>query len=139
MKDISRFEAPHHKDFNKALQEIRNGKKLTHWMWYIFPQLEALGKSETAKFYGIEDRREAEAFLQHPLLGKNLITISEAMLALPGNNATAVLGQPDDMKLQSCTTLFAQLKDAPPVFQQLLDKYYGGRPDGNTQTLLRSE
>lgn len=136
--DLQRFEAAHHQSFSRALGEVKNGKKLSHWMWYIFPQIKGLGLSETSMQYAIKNIQEAEAFLAHPVLGKNLATISAALLQLPGNNATKVFGKPDDLKLRSSMTLFANASNADPVFQQVLDKYFNGQPDGNTLLLLES-
>ncbi|WP_426059004.1 DUF1810 domain-containing protein [Hymenobacter sp. B1770] len=119
-----------------ALSEIQRGRKQSHWMWYIFPQLRGLGVSATAQHYGIQGRSEAQAYAQHPVLGPRLVHISEALLALADNNATRILGSPDDMKLKSSMTLFAALPQAPPVFQQVLDKFYQGKPDEQTLRLL---
>ena len=134
--NLERFEIAHQQYFQKALNEIQRAKKTSHWMWFIFPQLKGLGLSERSKFYGLGNIAEAQAFLDHPVLGKNLITISSALLQLATQNATAVMGQPDDMKLHSCITLFAQLPQSDPVFQKVLDKYFGGTYDPKTMALL---
>ncbi len=105
-------------------------------MWYIFPQIRGLGFSETSKFYAIQDRAEAEAYLQHPVLGPRLLEISRALLALPGTNATAIFGSPDDVKLKSSMTLFSCVPNADPIFEQVLDKFFHGDPDGKTLRLL---
>ncbi len=120
----------------KALSEIKKGKKDTHWMWYIFPQIKGLGSSETAKQYGIKDLNEATAYLQHPILGKHLIEIAEEVLNLKGKTATEIFGTPDDMKLRSCMTLFANVENTNPVFQKVLDKYFNGLADELTLQLL---
>lgn len=120
----------------KALSEIKNGKKETHWMWYIFPQIKGLGFSETAKHYEIKDLNEATAYLQHPILGKHLIEISEEVFNLKGKTARQIFGTPDDMKLRSCMTLFANVKNAHPVFQKVLDQYFDGLADDRTLQLL---
>jgi uncharacterized protein (DUF1810 family) len=120
----------------KALSEIKNGKKETHWMWYIFPQIIGLGSSETAQYYGIKDLNEATAYLQHPILGKHLIEISEEVLNLNGKNASEIFGTPDDLKLRSCMTLFANVKNADSVFQKVLAKYFKGLADDLTLQLL---
>lgn len=120
----------------KALSEIKKGKKETHWMWYIFPQIKGLGSSETAQYYGIKNLNEATAYLQHPILGKHLIEISEEVLKLKGKTATQIFGTPDDMKLRSCMTLFANVESANPVFQKVLAKYFNGLPDELTLQLL---
>jgi uncharacterized protein (DUF1810 family) len=116
----------------KALSELKKGKKDTHWMWYIFPQIKGLGSSENANYYGIKDLNEATAYLQHPILGKHLIEISEVVLNLNEKTATQIFGTPDDMKLRSCMTLFSILDNPNPVFQKVLDKYYEGIKDEET-------
>ncbi|KIA82405.1 DUF1810 domain-containing protein [Flavobacterium sp. AED] len=120
----------------KALSEIKKGKKDTHWMWYIFPQIKGLGSSETAQYYGIKDLNEATAYLQHPILGKHLVEIAEEVLNLKGKTVTQIFGTPDDMKLQSCMTLFANVENTNPVFQKVLVKYFNGLPDELTLQLL---
>lgn len=120
----------------KALSEIKKGKKTTHWMWYIFPQIKGLGSSETAEYYAIKDLNEATAYLQHPILSKHLIEICQELLLLKAKTATQILGTPDDLKLRSSMTLFANVKDANPVFQNVLTKYFDGLPDVLTLQLL---
>ncbi|SDI01103.1 Uncharacterized protein, DUF1810 family [Flavobacterium omnivorum] len=120
----------------QALSEIKNGKKETHWMWYIFPQIKGLGSSETAQYYGIKDLNEANAYLQHPILGKHLVEITEGVLNLKGKTATQIFGTPDDMKLRSCMTLFTNVENANPVFQKVLEKYFNGLSDELTLQLL---
>jgi len=134
--DLARFTEAQARNYHDALSEIRNGRKRTHWMWYIFPQIQGLGLSETARFYAIKNRREAEEYAAHPVLGPRLLEISAALLGLKSNDAHAILGSPDDMKLQSSMTLFAALPAAPAVFQQVLDKFYGGAQDEKTLRLL---
>ena len=120
----------------KALAEVTNGKKVTHWMWFIFPQLKGLGFSETAKFYGITDLDEAAAYLSHPILGRNLVAISEVLLKIKGKSATVIFGTPDDLKLRSCMTLFSKVPNADPVFKKVLDQYFMGIADARTIQLL---
>ena len=120
----------------KALSEIKKGKKETHWMWYIFPQIKGLGSNETAQYYGLKDLNEATSYLQHPILGKHLIEISEEVLKLKGKTATQIFGTPDNMKLRSCMTLFANVENANPIFQKVLAKYFNGLPDELTLQLL---
>ena len=105
-------------------------------MWYIFPQVQGLGFSSTAYFYGIRDLDEAKAFLRDPYLGGNLIEISTALLSLDTNNPTQVFGYPDDLKLKSCMTLFKFASDEPSVFDKVLDKYYNGTIDYQTKQIL---
>lgn len=134
---LQRFEDAHRQDYETALAEIRRGRKTSHWMWYIFPQLKGLGYSPTAQYYGIENLAEAEAFLAHPVLGAHLVEISRALLALETNNADLVFGYPDNLKLRSSMTLFAQIREADPFFGQVLDKFFDGKPDQRTLELLK--
>lgn len=134
---LQRFEDAHRQDYETALAEIRRGRKTSHWMWYIFPQLKGLGYSPTAQYYSIENLAEAEAFLAHPVLGVHLVEISRALLALETNNADLVFGYPDNLKLRSSMTLFAQIREADPVFGQVLDKFFEGKPDQRTLELLK--
>ncbi len=135
--NLERFITAQETSYPIAFDEIKNSKKRTHWMWYIFPQVQGLGFSETTKKYSIQNISEAAAFLQHPLLGKRLLNISAAALQLQSNNATAIFGSPDDMKLQSCMTLFASLPDTNPVFQSVLNKFFGGKMDSRTLAILK--
>ena len=105
-------------------------------MWYIFPQLQGLGRSSTSQYYGIKDRGEAIAFLDDPYLGGNLLEISRVLLSLEGSNPTLIFGRPDDMKLKSCMTLFASISSVGSVFHQVLDKYFMGREDRRTLAML---
>ena len=134
--DLSRFTKAHEYNFNTALREIRSGRKRSHWMWFIFPQIQGLGFSSTAQYYAIESLGEAAAFLHDPCLGGHLIEISKALLTLPTDDAGEVFGYPDNLKLRSCMTLFAKVEDAPPVFREVLQKYYGGSEDERTNEIL---
>ena len=134
-EELDKFVRAQQRDYATALSEICSGRKRSHWMWYIFPQIQGLGMSSTAQFYGIKDLEQAKDFLAHPYLGRNLIEISSALLALDENNPTAVMGYPDDLKLRSSMTLFAQVSDNP-VFSAVLDKFYGGSPDTRTLRIL---
>lgn len=120
----------------QALSEIKKGKKNSHWMWYIFPQIKGLGSSTTAKYYEIKDLNEATAYLRHPILGKHLIEISGELLQLEEKSATQIFGKPDDKKLRSCMTLFANVENADPVFAEVLRKYFNGVQDELTLNLL---
>ncbi|MDE5539352.1 MAG: DUF1810 domain-containing protein, partial [Bacilli bacterium] len=106
MHDLERFIKAQKEDYSQALKEIKNGRKLTHWVWYIFPQIRGLGTSDMAMYYGIEDLFEAQEYLKNDYLRHNLIEISQALLDLESNNATEILGSPDDLKVKSCMTLF---------------------------------
>ena len=135
-QDLQRFEKAHQQDFKTALSEIRNGKKVSHWMWYIFPQLKGLGFSETAKYYSIENLVTAQEFLDHPVLGKNMLLICTALLELKVNNATVIFGKPDDLKLHSSISLFSLISNSNIIFQKVLNKYFDGKPDPETIKLL---
>ena len=135
---LDRFIKAQQNDYATALSEIKNGKKRSHWMWYIFPQLRGLGMSETARFYGIQGKQEAVAYIESDILGKRLIEISETLAALPGDDAHQVFGSPDDIKLKSCMTLFASLPNANPVFEQVLSKFYDGEKDQKTLQLIKA-
>ena len=140
MRDrLERFIEPQEQDYEQALKEIRNGRKVSHWIWYIFPQLRGLGKSYMSDYYGIRDLDEAKAFLQDPYLGKHLQKISEALLNLDNDNATQIMGRPDDMKLKSSMTLFACADQENAVFEKVLEKFYNGHKDGRTLKMLSKE
>ena len=135
--DVSRYIDAHKRTYQTALQEIRNGCKRSHWMWYIFPQIVGLGKSQTSRDYAIQSIEEAVAFLNNPYLGNHLIEISQALLELDEDNPTSVFGHPDDRKLKSCMTLFAFISgDNDSVFNQVLQKFYGGKKDNKTLDIL---
>ncbi|MFD2163163.1 DUF1810 domain-containing protein [Paradesertivirga mongoliensis] len=123
--------------YQTALNEIRSGKKQTHWMWFIFPQLAGLGRTETSKFYAIRDLAEAELYLKDAVLGDRLIEISRALLDIKGKSAYEILGSPDDLKLRSSMTLFSLVKNCDPVFSQILQRYFSGKVDETTLRLLR--
>ena len=134
-EDLTRFFTAQETQYAVALAEITKGKKRSHWMWYIFPQIKGLGFSEIAHFYGIMDIQEAKEYLAHPVLGKRLIQISQVLLGLDSNNANSIFGSPDDLKLKSCMTLFASVS-SESVFQQVLDKFFGGVKDAKTLQLI---
>lgn len=133
---LERFVLAQQSQYEVALAEIRAGRKQTHWMWYIFPQLRGRGRSAMAHAYGVRDRDEAAAYLQHPLLGPRLIEIAQALLDIEGRTAREVLGSPDDLKLRSCCTLFARIAPPGSVFEQVLAKHFAGQPDPQTLRLL---
>ena len=122
-----------------ALMEIKNGRKQTHWMWFIFPQLKALGQSSTALYYGIEDLDEAKQYLAHPVLGTRVKEISEVLLSLETNDPYRVMGEIDGLKLCSSMTLFAEIEGYDSVFGKVIDKYYNGNKDMNTIRILNIE
>ena len=133
--DLSRFLKAQEYDYAQALREIRAGRKRSHWMWYIFPQIQGLGFSSTAQYYAIKDLNEAKDYLAHPVLGARLKEISEALLELDGLSAHEIFGYPDDLKLRSCMTLFRMADLNCEIFEQVLEKYYDGEPDRRTVEL----
>jgi uncharacterized protein (DUF1810 family) len=134
--DLSRFLQAQEDDYKQALSEITGGRKRTHWMWYIFPQIDGLAFSSTSKHYSIKSIEEARAYLAHPVLGPRLLECAEAVVRVDGRSATEIFGSPDDLKLRSCATLFACVSPPGSVFDRLLEKYYGGRRDDKTLHLL---
>lgn len=133
---LDRFLEAQSSVYETALAEIRAGEKRSHWMWFVFPQLDGLGSSAMSRRYAIRGRAEAGAYLAHPVLGARLIECFEALLGLHGRSAHEILGSPDDMKLRSSATLFAAVSDPDSVFHRLLGKYYRGEGDPHTLRLL---
>ena len=134
---MQRFIKAQNDTYSTALKEIKLGKKQTHWMWFIFPQIKGLGRSDMAKYYAIKDKREAIRYLNHPILGFRLKEITEALLNLPTGDAEKVLGCVDSIKLKSSMTLFAMAaNEKNSVFVKVLDKYYDGEPCRETLRLL---
>ena len=129
--DLDRFVRAQADDYDQALSELRHGKKRSHWMWYIFPQIEGLGQSPMSQRYSIKSAAEARAYLDHPMLGPRLRECAAVVNNIVGRSAPQIFGSPDDMKLRSCVTLFARVSD-DPVFEQLLQKYFNGQPDEKT-------
>ena len=137
--DLSRFVRAHQQAYERALSEIRNGRKRTHWMWYIFPQLKGLGRSDMSEFYGIENLSEAKSYLAHPYLGGHLDEICRALLDLDCSDPRQVMGRPDDLKLRSSMTLFAQATDENALYLAVLDKFFRGAQDPYTLRLLKDD
>jgi len=133
---LIRFLEAQNQVYLKALSEIKKGQKQSHWMWYIFPQLLGLGSSENARYFGITGLPEATAYLQHPTLGKHLIEITKALLAVHGKSASDIFGYPDDLKLHSSMTLFSRVENTDPIFSEVINRYFGGLPDSRTLALL---
>ena len=129
--DLSRFAEAHQRDYQTALSEIKRGRKTSHWMWYIFPQIKGLGFSSMSVYYGITDAGEARAFLDDPYLGANLREICEALYELGTSDALQVFGSPDDMKLCSSMTLFDYVSGGE-IFGRVLNKFFCGRRDSRT-------
>jgi uncharacterized protein (DUF1810 family) len=134
--DLYRFVQAQANDYERALAEIKSGRKRSHWMWYIFPQLDGLGLSATSRRYAIKNVAETEAYLSHPVLGPRLVACAEALLRIEGCSAQEIFGSTDEMKLRSCATLFASVAPPGSVFDRLIDKYFGGHRDDKTLRLL---
>ena len=132
---LERFVKAQENSYETALKEIQCGRKRSHWMWYIFPQMKGLGYSSTAQYYAIQSRKEAEAYLKHPILSKRLIEISETLLECESSSASKIFGYPDDMKLKSSMTLFALVSDNK-IFKDVLNKFFAGEMDRKTIQLL---
>ena len=137
MHDLERFYKAQEYDYETALSEIRNGRKESHWMWYIFQQITGLGRSTTAEYYAIKSKEEAKGYIEDPVLGKRLIEISQALFQIESDDAEMVMGWPDNLKLRSCMTLFAEVAPEQPVFRNVLEKFYDGEMDGKTLDILK--
>lgn len=131
---LNRFISAQQEVYDRVLKELNDGSKQTHWMWYIFPQLERLGQSKTSKYYAIKSKEEAIAYLNHPLLGSRLKECAEAVFAVEGRTAKEIFGYPDDRKLKSSMTLFAHIA-SDSVFDRVLDKYFHERDEKTLQLL----
>ena len=132
---LERFVDAQERMYNMALTEVKSGKKLSHWIWYIFPQLKGLGMSGNSHYYGIDNIEEAKAYLQHPILGARLREITSVFLGLTGKNAQDVFGYLDAMKVRSCMTLFNEVAD-DDLFRKVLERYYSGLADEKTLAIL---
>ena len=130
--DLSRFVEAQRDVYDHAVGELRDGRKRSHWMWFVFPQVAGLGQSPTAQHFGVRGLAEATAYVAHPVLGPRLVDAAAALTALPGGDPVAVLGSVDAMKLRSSMTLFAHAADGEPVFADVLAQYYGGDEDPAT-------
>jgi uncharacterized protein (DUF1810 family) len=136
--DLGRFTRAQQGIYDSVIGELRNGRKRTHWMWFIFPQIDGLGHSPTSRHYAIKSIEEARRYLAHPVLGARLLECTEAVLAVEGRSASEIFGYPDDMKLMSSMTLFASLEENPhSVFSHVLEKYFQGKRDDRTLQLLK--
>ena len=134
--DLERFVAAQAPVFEQVLAELRTGRKRTHWMWFIFPQIVGLGSSPMAERYAISGRNEASAYLSHPILGPRLTQCTELVNQISGRPIEAIFGYPDDLKFRSSITLFSTVAVNPAVFRAALDKYFAGQPDPATVALL---
>ena len=134
--NLQRFIIAQEGIYQHVLIELSRGQKQTHWMWFIFPQVEGLGFSATTQFYAIKSSAEASAYLHHPVLGKRLRECTQAILAIEGRSISEILGYPDDLKLKSSMTLFASVAEQGSLFARVLDRYYQGKFDDRTILLL---
>ncbi len=134
--DLQRFVAAQARVYEQVRAELARGRKASHWMWFVFPQMKALGRSETSRRFGLASLAEARAYLAHPLLGARLDECTRLMLAVAGRSALEILGPPDDLKFCSSMTLFAAVADADAVFSAALDRFCAGAPDPRTLALL---
>ncbi len=130
--DLDRFVAAQARDFDQARAEIAAGRKRSHWIWYVYPQLAGLGRSDRAQYYGLGGLAEAEAYLAHPVLGPRLIEMCALLLEHADEPARAILGEIDAAKVRSCVTLFGQVEGAPDIFERVLEAFYDGAPDPRT-------
>lgn len=137
-KDLSRFVAAQEPQYAQVLDELRRGRKVRHWMWYVFPQLSGLGHSETSRFYGISTLDEAKAYLRHPVLGARLRECTDLVLGTPGRSLVDIFGSVDALKFRSSMTLFTLATTDNALFRAALDKYCGGHPDPLTVELLKT-
>lgn len=136
--DLARFVEAQENSYETALDELEKGKKRSHWIWYIFPQIDGLGTSATAQKYAIKSLDEARAYLAHPVLGPRLLESCDALLDLEqGRSASQIMGYPDDLKLRSSMTLFSLVADTEAQFQAVLDRYYGGEVDARTIAIVK--
>jgi len=137
--DLRRFLEAQERSYSQALDELQKGRKLSHWMWYIFPQLEGLGRSATARYFALKSREEARAYLAHPVLGERLQETTRAVLSHRERSLSYIFGQPDDIKFRSSMTLFVEAGDPAHrlLFQQALDIFCEGQPDETTLRLLK--
>ena len=135
--NLDRFVKEQERTYGTALLEVSKGMKRSHWMWWIFPQITGLGMTMTSQIYSIKSIDEARAFFEHPYLGRNLREISEMLLTLATNDAYEVFGSPDNLKLRSSMTLFAEAVPDEEVFGKVLDKFYGGKKDERTLEILK--
>ena len=136
---IDRFLKAQENTYDEALSEIREGHKRSHWIWFIFPQIQGLGFSAISQEYAIKDLEEAKEYLNNPLLKERLLEISKALVDLPEFDPTKVMGYPDDLKLCSSMTLFHVVDPEEPVFKLVLDKYFDGKIDKNTIRILENQ
>ena len=134
--DLNRFVEAQDSVYDDVLTELRNGRKQSHWMWFVFPQIAGLGHSTTSQCYAIKNLDEARQYLEHPVLGRRLLECTELILAIDGRTALEIFGSPDDMKLKSSATLFAHVAEPDSPFVRVLHKYFHNDRDSKTVQLL---
>ncbi len=134
--DLNRFLSAQEGVYERALAELKGGQKRTHWMWYIFPQIEGLGHSPTARRYSIKSIEEAREYLNHPVLGQRLLECTEAVISLKGRSVSEIFGYPDDLKFGSSMTLFEKIAGPGSIFSIAIDRYCKGERDAATLRLL---
>lgn len=135
--NIERFITAQESSYEQALNEVKSGRKTSHWMWYIFPQIQGLGYSEIARFYAIADLAGANEYLNHPTLGNRLREITNELLKLENTDANSIFGSPDDLKLKSSMTLFSRIdENGDKIFQQVIEKYFDNKFDQQTIKLV---
>ncbi len=134
--DLKRFTSAQESVYDSVLAELKSGRKRTHWMWFVFPQVDGLGYSSTTKYYSIKSMEEARQYLDHPVLGKRLVECAEAVFTVEGRTISQIFGYPDDLKFKSSMTLFACAADPHSIFDRVLEKYFNGDRDVMTLQLL---
>lgn len=134
--NLQRFVSAQEPVYSTVLNELHNGRKRTHWMWFIFPQIDGLGFSSTSRYYAIKTKEETLHYLHHPVLGARLVECTEAVLQIAGKSASDIFGSPDDLKLKSSMTLFAAVSDPGSTFERVIERYFQGQRDARTLTLL---
>ncbi|MBC7746244.1 MAG: DUF1810 domain-containing protein [Flavobacterium sp.] len=136
--NLNRFLDAQESQYQMVINEIKKSRKRTHWMWLFFPQITGLGFSETSKFYAINDFQEATDFLNHKILGTRLVYMSELLLEIKNKTVLDIFGSPDNLKLNSCMTLFGSVPNASIVFEKVIDQYFNGIPDHQTLQIIKS-
>lgn len=137
--DLQRFVDAQEIVFDSVIEELKNGRKVSHWMWFIFPQIKGLGYSEMAQYYAIKNLDEAEKYLEHPVLGKRLVECTSFVMATQNKSITEIFGTPDDAKFFSCMTLFSNVKNSNDLYKQVLDIFFDQKSDTATIDIIRSK
>ena len=135
--NLARFTEAQNPVYTRVCSELREGRKTSHWMWFVFPQIEGLGSSFMARKFAIASLEEARAYLEHPVLGSRLVECTQLVCQVQGKTIQEILGSPDDMKFRSCMTLFSCAAPGPGVFEEALKKFFDGEPDASTLERVR--